>query len=408
MKILSFFVFLVSVFCVASVAAHEEYGHGGAKASQEKMWRDVLAKGQTLAVSVAFDTHGRLWRASVKNYHVWVDYSDDLGKTFSPPALVNPQAEAIGADGENRPRIAIGKLGEVYVSWTRLLDKPFAGDVRFSRSLNGGKIFSTPLTVNDNHEVIGHRFVAMVVSPDGKIYLVWVDKRDAESAKKKGEKYDGSSLYYAISDNFGASFSANMKLVDHSCDCCRIALAVPPEGAPTAFWRHDFDGSIRDHALARLDGKNEIRRVSHDEWKIDACPHHGPALSIASDNVYHLVWFDNAPKAHGLFYAQSRDKGQTFSAQLHFGDDTKQAGHPDVLSLGQKIFLVWKEFDGETSSVWLMYSRDGGALWALPNRVAVTHDTSDYPLLVTYNGKVWLSWNARQEGYRFIALEDAP
>lgn len=406
----------VAALCLSLWAApslahdeHEEHeGRDHAKHDPEKMWTESLAKEQTMAVAAVFDAHGRLWRASVKDRHLRVDYSDDDGKTFSAAVQVNPEAEPIGAEGDGRPKIVIGRQGEVYVSWTRLLDKPYTGDVRFARSTDGGRTFSMPVTVNDNHDVIGHRFDALAVGSDGKIYMAWLDKRDLDTAKRKGEKYGGSALYYAVSDDGGKSFAANAKLADHSCDCCRIALAAPPQGAPVAFWRHDYGDNIRDHALARLDGKNEVRRVSHDEWKIEACPHHGPALSIAADNVYHLAWFDNAPKSHGLFYAQSRDEGKTFSAPLHFGDDAKKAGHPDVLSLGQDVVLAWKEFDGEISTVETMRSKDGGETWSEPKSVAATRDASDHPLLVAYNGKVWLSWNTKLEGYRLIALENAP
>ena len=88
-------------------------------------------------------------------------------------------------------------------------------------------------------------------------------------------------------------------------------------------------------------------RVSHDRWEVDACPHHGGALSIASDGIYHLVWFNNAPERHGLFYAYTADRGKTFSAPLTFGNFEAQAGHPDVLSLGKAVHVVWKEFDGQ-------------------------------------------------------------
>jgi hypothetical protein len=37
----------------------------------------------SLAVSVAFDAQGQLWRASVNGGHVTVAHSADLGKTFS-------------------------------------------------------------------------------------------------------------------------------------------------------------------------------------------------------------------------------------------------------------------------------------------------------------------------------------
>jgi len=404
MKILTINAALILFLFVQFVSAHEE--RGDIKSSPQKMWSDALLREKALAMSVAFDGQGRLWRASVKDRYVRVDFSDDTGKTFSSSVQVNLQAEAVGADGDSRPKIALGKRGEVYVSWTMLLDKPYTGNVRFSRSLDGGKTFSAPLTVNDNLEVIGHRFDALTVGDDGAIYLAWLDKRDLNSAKSRGEKYGGSALYYAVSKNNGESFAANVKLADHSCDCCRIALAAPGKGAPVAFWRHDFEDNIRDHALARLDGKSSMRRVTHDEWKIEACPHHGPAMSIASDNIYHLAWFDNGPKAHGLFYAQSRDEGLSFSAALHFGDDTHNAAHPDVLSLGQEVFLVWKEFDGEVSSVQMKRSHDGGVSWSQARSVALTHDASDHPQLVARAGQMWLSWNSKQEGYRLIALED--
>lgn len=402
LRLVSFFM----LACIFPVIAHED--HSGVKSSPEKMWADTLLREQPMAVSVAFDGQGRLWRVAVRDKHVWVDYSEDVGKTFSSPVQVNPQAEAIGAEGDSRPKIAMGKQFEIYVSWTQLLDKPYTGHVRFARSLDGGKTFSVPLTVNGNLEVIGHRFDALTVGSDGRVYLAWLDKRDLIEAKSRGDKYGGSALYYAVSDDRGGSFKSNVKLIDHSCDCCRIALAAPREGAPVAFWRHDYDDNIRDHALARLDGKNEIIRVSHDEWKIEACPHHGPAISIASDNVFHLVWFDNASKTHGLFYAQTADEGKTFSAPLHFGDEKHAAAHPDVLSLGREVFLVWKEFDGEISSVQMMRSGDGGLSWSQVQSIAMTHDASDHPVLVAFNNHVWLSWNSKRDGYRFIALEDRP
>ena len=390
-----------------TVAAHEEgHMHGGAKSNPEKMWADKMTKEQTLAMSIAFDPKGRLWRASVKAQHVMVDFSDDDGKTFSVPVMVNPDQESIGAEGDSRPKIALGKKGEVFVSWTRALSKPYSGDIRFARSLDGGKTFSAPITVNDNREIISHRFDALAVGADGLVYMVWLDKRDLAAAKKKNEPYDGSALYYAVSDDNGASFSANRKIADHSCDCCRIALAIPPTGAPAIFWRHVYPGNIRDHAFARLDGKNEMRRVSHDEWKIEACPHHGPALSIAQDNVYHFAWFDNAPQAEGLFYARSADGGKTFSTPIAFGNKAHQPGHADILSLGSLVWLTWKEFDGEQSVIYTMLSRDGGAKWDVPHKLAATADASDHPLLVQRAGRTFVSWNTAQDGYRLIRLED--
>ena len=139
----------------------------------------------------------------------------------------------------NRPKIVVRK-GVIYVSYTRGLAKPMSGDIRFSRSTDGGKTFSAPVTVNDNREVISHRFETLGVNDRGQVFLAWLDKRDLSAAAKRGEKYAGAAVYYAVSDDGGASFRPNVKVADHSCECCRVAMAMDMDGSPVILWRHIF------------------------------------------------------------------------------------------------------------------------------------------------------------------------
>ena len=216
--------------CPALARDHADQGKSGAAApgaapvDREKIWKDILAK-PSLAATAAFDESGRLWLASIRGRHLYVSHSDDGGANLSAPVKVNAEPEDILGDGENRPKI-IARKGVVYVSYTRALEKPMTGDIRFSRSLDGGKSFSAPLTVNDNREVISHRFEAMGVNGRGQVYLAWLDKRDLSAALKKGEQYTGAAVYYAVSDDGGASFRPNVKVADHSCECCRVAMAT--------------------------------------------------------------------------------------------------------------------------------------------------------------------------------------
>ncbi len=377
--------------------------HGVAR-NMDKMWKEMLSK-PSLAASLAFDGKGLLWKISVRDGHVLVSRSEDRGKTYSQPVQVNPEAEAIAADGENRPKIIVTDKSVVYVSYTQSLEKPFSGNIRFSRSLDSGLHFSAPITVNDNLEIISHRFEAMTVNRRGQVFLAWLDKRDASAAAKRGRPYEGASVYYAVSDDGGASFAPNRKVIDHSCECCRVAMALDKDGVPVIFWRQVFDKNTRDHALVRLDGKSTPVRVSYDNWQVDACPHHGPAISIAGDGVYHMVWFDNAPDRHGLFYAHSLADGKGFSSALSFGRYDNQASHPDVLSRGKDVFIVWKEFDGDNSEAFLMHSADGGFSWGKSRSIATTGGNSDHPRLVDGGSQVFLSWNTLKEGLRLIDIE---
>ncbi len=250
-----------------------------------------------LAISVAIDETGMLWRASVHDGFVEVDSSADLGKTFSKPVKVNQAAMKIGADGEARPKIAV-QGGNIYLTWTQALKTPYAGYIWFARSTNGGKSFEKPYIVHTDRAEITHRFDALNVSPNGDITVTWVDKRDLLAAKAAGKKYDGAAIYYAVSNDKGVSFKPEQKLADSSCECCRIVTANKPDGTTVALWRHVFEGSERDHNIAEIPKtgtKPEPHRATFGRWVIDGCPHHGAALASGGEGK-ELVGL-----SHGLF-----------------------------------------------------------------------------------------------------------
>jgi hypothetical protein len=314
---------------------------------------------------------------------------------------VNPQPERIAADGDNRPKIVAGPDGTVYVTYTAHLSQPYVGNIRLSRSTDGGRSFSTPVTVNDNRDPISHRFESFVLAENGRLHIVWIDKRDQATADKG---YAGAALYYADSTD-GRQVGENRKVIDHSCECCRIALALDRDETPVIAWRQIFATNTRDHALQRLDGRSPLIRIAEDNWDIDACPHQGPALAISASGTYHVAWFTNSPTRQGLFYARSTDR-TAFGEALAFGNAQAQPAHPALLALGDDIYLAWKEFDGKRATVRAMLSTDDGAQWSAPWIVAVAAGGSDHPQLVRDDESAYLSWNAQREGYRLLALNN--
>lgn len=358
--------------------------------------------------TASFDKKGVLWVVWYSTGHIYLSRSDDKGQTFGPAVTVNRTPERIYAKGENRPKVAFGKKGEIYISWTqKLTEKRFSGHIRFSRSLDAGKYFYDPITVNDHLAVTSHRFDALAVNKNGDIYIAWLDKRDLLAAKKINKKYNGAALYYAVSTNAGKSFRKNKKIADSSCECCRVVMAVDNRDLPVVVWRHIYGDNIRDHGIvnfSKTDQANKPKRLSYDNWHIEGCPHHGPAISIAEDGVYHITWFNNAPGSHGLFYANSHDNGISFSTPLNFGNYKNAAGHADILSLGKNVYIVWKEFDGKQSRVYLKKSVDTGASWSIAKKLAESSFSSEHPFL-THNGtKVYLSWHRTGEPYKLLFI----
>ena len=359
------------------------------------------------APSAIFDSKGRLWLAWAYGGHVYVNYSDDKGKSFSPPLAVNRIAEEISARGENRPKIAVDNKGGVYVSWTMPLAKRFSGHIRFSASNDGGQHFSDPVIINDDLDITGHRFDALGVNRQGDIYIAWLDKRDRVQAEKKGEKYHGASVYFSWSDDGGKTFKANKRIIEHSCECCRVIIDFDERDLPVILWRNIYGADVRDHALVRFESKDTPavpERVSFDEWHIDACPHHGPTLSINDRGDYHLAWFDNAEKRHGLFYARRNASTSSLTEAVQFGDFTKGASHPSVIHHKDSVWLAWKQFDGKQETIWMQQSSDNGDHWQPAKQFAATEKSADYPFLIRDKDDIYLQWQTELEGFQLMQV----
>ena len=361
------------------------------------------------APSAAVDATGRLWVAFVQDQHVYVASSADLGASFSTPVRVNPVAEDAEYNGENRPKIIVD--GErIFVSWTKKTSPRFTGEIRFARSTDAGKTFSEPRTINDDGLFTGHRFESLFLTESGHLYLTWIDKRDLEAHLRTGEQYSGAAVYYAVSSDAGETFSANTRVANHSCECCRIAVAPRGESDIAILWRQIFGETTRDHAITVLspDGKvAEVQRASYDEWQINACPHHGPTLAQGDQaDDYHMGWFSNGDRHKGVYYGRfsfaSGEPEAVFAVDANPG-----AGHPFLATLDGRVHLVWKGFDGQRSLIRHIQSMDNGDTWSAPVTLASTGEGSDYPLLVRTADSLYLSWHSQEHGYRFQAIAGA-
>lgn len=355
--------------------------------------------------SLAASPDGTLWAAFEHEEHVYVTRSIDRGATFGGTERVVPEPERIEAHGEGRPKIALGSEGTVYVSWTKKLAGRFTGDVRFSRSTDQGRSFAPVRTVNDDGLPIGHRFDALLVDARDHVYLVWIDKRDLEAARSRGEAYRAAGIYFAVSTDGGEIFSPNRRLAHHACECCRIAVAPASGGGAAVLWRHVFEPQIRDHAFAVLDDEGSepaVQRASFEGWEIHGCPHHGPALEAGDGTGYHAAWFSAAGGDPAIYHGWI--DGATGTTERTSRLAGQNAAHPDVLAQGATVRVVWKTLDEGRTAVVQRHSLDGGATWSEPSDVAETHGASDHPALLALAGEPFLAWHTATEGLRLIPL----
>ncbi len=382
---------------------------GGGVAAQHQHGKPGAGSPEPFTAAPAFAPDGTLWLARPMVDRVVVLRSTDVGKTFSPPIVVTPEPMNLDWGPDARARIAIDPRGGLIATFGIFQDKNFNGRALFARSSDGGASFTRPRPITA--DTTSQRFEIAGVDPDGRVFATWLDKRNVARARGAGKSYAGAALAYAW-ENGDAEFGDTSIALDNTCECCRLGLAFAGAGRPAVVFRNIFPGSVRDHGVitfhdARTPGP--VRRVSVDDWKIEACPHHGPSIAIAHDGSYHVAWFTDGVRRKGLFYARADSADSPFTAPRALSQPDRQPARPYLLANGPDLHLVWKEFDGDKVAVRWQVSHDSGRRWSDPRTVAETTDASDHPMLVAdHKQRAYLSWLTKVEGYRLIALADQP
>ncbi len=351
-----------------------------------------------LASSAAFAPDRSLWVVGVDQGKLFVQRRAPGGE-WAPRRVLDNGGETVATNGDNRPKIAFGPQGRVVISYTRPLAKPYTGEIRMLRSADGGASFSAPFTVHEDRQQITHRFDSIVFDARGDLYTFWVDKRDAERAwaLANGDPaaYEGAAIYYNVSSDGGQHFGADTRLADHSCECCRIAVAAEPRQGVALLWRHVFAGSERDHAFARVGtpGAAGLVRASEDRWVLNACPHHG--ASLASDGSgYHAVWFGEREGRQRVRYGRLDSAGRPQGAPRELPD--ARAEHADLAAAGGRVAIVWRSFDGERTQLRAWLSSDGGRRFRL-RELASSPLENDHPRMAVQDGQIVVVWRTEDE-----------
>lgn len=380
---------LLAAFLAALAGAAEPAGHGAGHAHAA-----AGPGANDLRADAAFDAEGHLWLVRHRDGFVEALSSADLGRTWGAPVRVNAAREEIDPGGDARPKILPGPSGRLFVTWTRPLARPYTGEIRFSRSTDGGRTFEEPRTVHRDRAEITHRFDALALDPEGRLFIAWIDKRDAAAAAAAGRRYRGAALYYTVSSDGGATFAGDFKAADHTCECCRIALAPAAGGGVHALWRHIFEPNVRDHATARLGadgGAGPVRRATFDEWRVDACPHHGPALAPDERGTLHAVWFTATDAGGRAAYGRlGVDKPPAATRRL----GGRLAGHADLLVAGPRIVAAWKEFADGMNQLRATASDDGGLTWR-DIVLAATAGACSQPRVLALGADIHVFWNTQ-------------
>lgn len=291
-------------------------------------------------------------------------------KALPGPLRVNGPDEQVAAVHQS-PGLALGRQGEVYLSWSaphpQAGGKPFTRILRLSRLEAGGPTATPSVAVNDDSAVTNHAFDHLAVAHDGTVHVAWIDAREGKKEP---------ATFAARSSDGGRTVTKNLKVDDSTCVCCRTALAAAPDGTVYLAWRKIFEGNVRETVVARsTDGGQTYSApviVGHDRWVFPGCPHRPASLGVDRHGRLYVVWYTEGPdETPAIYLAVSEDGGRTFSPKraLNASKGTFP-DHPQMaVDAEGRVVVVWEEQSPVRREVVMSYSLDRGQAFSKPQKL---------------------------------------
>ena len=253
-------------------------------------------------------------------------------------------------------------------------------------------------------------FYTMNVSPEGVIYVAWLDGRD----RGKG-KQGTSAVYIARSANRGVSFEPPVRVALESCPCCRPSI-VFAAGTVHVAWRRVIDDNIRDIfvSTSRDGGKSWAAgvRVAEDNWKLNGCPHSGAGTLVAGNRLY-IAWTTVRDSKAQLYLAFSDDGGVTFSRRAPLAGDVLDPNHPYLAPAGDSVAVVFQGRDAQKNQGWgavNAYYREIDAAGRLTplQRIGSTGAGASYPTVAFEDpGRIFVAWTEPGDDAQKVILARA-
>jgi hypothetical protein len=348
------------------------------------------------------------WAATGANgTDIYAAVSKDGARTFGTPVRVNEIDGDASANGEQPPRVLM-QGADLEILWVS--KRAGVSGIRAAASTDGGLTFAPARSITPAGLTGARGWESATLGADGVVHAVWLDGRAAPSpssdtrasaAQAPAAAVPGphhhhgamrQDIYHAMWK--GADPPVETLVASNVCFCCKTAVVSRGTNVFVA-WRHLFPGGVRDIAMARsTDGGRTFQdpvRVSEDNWKIDACPDDGPAMTIDRRGALHVTWptLVNDPDGQrmAIFESSSQDGGATFSPRARVDAATGGPAHPRIATgIAGPGAVVWDELALGARRV--LFRPVGGG----PPTVLSAGGIPSYPAIVPLDDGFVVAW----------------
>lgn len=167
--------------------------------------------------------------------NVFFTRSTDGGATFSAPVNVTRVGSSrIAPAWVAPPSLFMDSDGDIVMVYTVFDQTRGEQEVYFTRSVNGGRSFSTPTGISRSGVVGGTALLPVVTVVGSTIFALWQETRTGDE-----------EIFFAISTDGGQTFTEPANLSTSAGQSVSPAMTVDSRGRVLAFWRDDVAGATQ-------------------------------------------------------------------------------------------------------------------------------------------------------------------
>ena len=351
--------------------------------------------------------HTLLSGVDIKSQELVVRYlnSVDAGKTWSVPVTVNKGIAPVKQSRRGNDFQVAAYGHKIMAVWKTKGGEPWAGMIVAALSRDQGKTWqqiSSP--VSDKYSKIDQGYLDVTVDYHGKFHIVWLDDRE--------EAGDTQGLRYAnFQDKKNKGVWENHKDLEASaCTCCWSNITTDGTGNIHVLYRDD---KPRDMMLiSSVDGGKSWQKpnaVWPFGWEFVGCPHQGGGIAATSERgkvVLHSVVWNGKPSNRGLYYSQAESVGSKWVPIVSMGDNTSASGDIAVMD-NKHIGIVYSVGDAEKKQVMAKVSKDGGKSWLKALRLTADGAEGSHPRIIGTSNGFRVFWTEWQENGDAIGMMSA-
>ena len=345
-------------------------------------------------------------------YVTWYDYSpgqsdiffaksEDRGNIFQIINLSNNQQASYN------PWIASSE-NNVYVIWNdggesqevdfgkgekRIIDLIVGNmEILFARSEDEGDSFKV-VNLSNTQELSWNPRIAV---ESNNVYVVW------------NEGTEKSDIFFAISTNYGASFSKPINVSNSEEESFDAGIAVDGKNV-YLLWKEKISG-VTDifFAMSDNDGTSFSEPINLSNSSGQSEITRDTQIDVFDGRVF-TIWYDDTDGNFDVFFSSSAEKGLTFRTPINLSNSSSKSEFAQISVQNQNVFVIWNEFSMDESEIMLRVSKDYGESFGdkinLSNDAAASNIFILGPQLVAANDGLYTIWENKTQSTSDLFLK---